>query len=350
MRAVLFDWGGTLMREFPEYPGPMADWPRVEAIPGAREALEALHGRFALAVATNAGASDEILVRKALARVGLDRYVSAVVTARDLGTTKPDPAFFHAVLERIGCSASEAAMVGDRYGTDIVGAKGAGLRAVWFNPRGGRPPLSHPVHDAEVRTLPELPRVLEGPFLPDLVETLALLRAHGVPENVVRHSLAVAGVAHHLALRLRERGVPVDPLLVHRGALLHDLDKLTSEKPADHGVGAGRILRSRGWPALARIAERHVLGAQPETWEEKVVHYADKVVEEDEVVGLEARVTCLSCRYSAEGEKMARALPGLLALEEGILGALGTGREELLAELGGLDPALPPFVPSAGAS
>lgn len=350
IRAVLFDWGGTLMREIPGFDGPMADWPRVEAIPGAREALEALHGRFAIAVATNAAASDGALVRAALARVGLDGYVDAAFTARELGVAKPDPEFFRRVLGALGREPSEVVMVGDSYGSDVVGAKGAGLRALWFNPTGARPPLVHPVHDAEVRILAELPRVLEGPFLPDLAEALALLRAHGVTENVVRHSLAVAAVAHGLALRLRERGVPVDPLLVHRGALLHDLDKLSSERPADHGVKAGDVLRRLGWPALARVAERHVLGAQPEAWEEKLVHYADKIVEEDEVVGLEARVTCLSCRYSTEGNKIARALPGLLALEEEILGALGVGRGELLAELGGLDPALPPFVSAPGAS
>ncbi len=344
IRAVLFDWGGTLMREIPGFDGPMADWPRVEAVPGARDALEALHARFALAVATNAGASDEILVRKALSRAGLDQYVSAVVTARDLGVSKPNPAFFHAVLKRAGFSAAEAVMVGDAYGADIVGAKTAGLQAVWFNPTRSHCPLVHPVHDAEIRVLTDLPQVLEHPFLPDIPAALQLLHEHAVPENIIVHSLAVAAVAHHLATLLHAQGVHVDPLLSHRGALLHDLDKLSSEKPADHGVVTGRILHALGWPALAQIAERHVLGAHPETWEEKVVHYADKIVEEDKVVGLEARVTCLSCRYSAEGEKIARALPGLLALEEEIVGALGAARNPLLAELRALDPRLPAFV------
>ncbi|MCX7844970.1 MAG: hypothetical protein N2507_06585, partial [Candidatus Bipolaricaulota bacterium] len=162
--------------------------------------------------------------------------------------------------------------------------------------------------------------------------------------------LAVAAVAHWIALRLRERGVPVDPLLVHRGALLHDLDKLSSERPEDHGARAGRILRDLGWPDLAGIAERHVLGAEPGSWEEKLVHYADKIVEEDGVVGLEARVTGLSCRYSAEGEKIARALPGLLALEEEILGALGSSRDGLGAELREIGSTLPPFVSLPGAT
>ncbi len=344
IRAVLFDWGGTLMREFPEFEGPMADWPRVEAVPGAEEALRALHGRYALAVATNAALSDERLVRAALARVGLDPYVSVVVTARDLGLAKPDPVFFHAALERVGCPPAEAVMVGDGYSADIVGAKAAGLRAVWFNPAGSLCPLVHPTHDAEIRALAEVVRVLEGPFLPDITEALLILREHAVPGNVVRHSLAVAAVAHWIALRLRERGAKVDPLLVHRGGLLHDLDKVSSERPTDHGTETGRILRGSGWPALARIAERHVLGTPPETWEEKLVHYADKIVEGDRVVGLVPRLAALSRRYPPERERIAAALPPLRSLEEEITAALRTSPDELRAELGRLDVALPPFV------
>ncbi len=321
------------MRELPGFEGPMAGEPPVE------EVLRALQGSCTIAVATNGDLGVE-----ALARAGLDRYASVVLTARGLGVAKPERAFFHAALARVGSSPPEAVMVGDSYGSDVVGAKGAGLKAVWFNPSRARCPLVHPVHDAEIRTLGELPDLLARPFLPDLGESLRILREHGVPENIVRHSLAVAAVAHHLALRLRERGVDVDALLVHRGALLHDLDKVSSEKPADHGVKAGRILRELGWPELAAIAERHVLGAHPETWEEKLVHYADKIVEEGEVVGLEARVTALSCRYNSQGDQIARALPALLALQEEVAAAAGVAAEELLGELRELDADLPPFV------
>lgn len=175
--------------------------------------------------------------------------------------------------------------------------------------------------------------------LPDLPGALALLRAHGVPDNVVRHSLAVAAVAEHLAQRLREGGFPVDPLLAHRGGLLHDLDKLSSEKPADHGMKTGQILRDRGWPELAAIAERHALLAQPRTWEEKLVHYADKIVDEDRVVCLAERLETLKRRYPAHRKEIERAVPFLLALQTEIAQALGLSTEELHAELLRLDHA-----------
>lgn len=335
------------MREFPDMEDPMAEGPRIEAIPGAQEALRALHGKYTLAVATNDRPWDTPLVRKALARIDLDRYFDLVVTARDLGVAKPDPALFRAVLERLALAPGEAVMVGDAYRVDIVGAKAAGLRAIWFNPSGAPCPLVHPVHDTEIRAMAELPAALEQRRIPDLGEALQILRDHAVPPNIVRHSLAVAAVAHHLAVRLREHGERLDPLLVHRGGLLHDLDKLSSEKPTDHGAKAGQLLRALGWPALAAIAESHVLGAHPTTWEEKLVHYADKTVDEDRVVGLTERLSALTHRYPAQGNQVSQALPFLIALEKEILGKLPAQKETVMAELRKLDLRLPSFVTAA---
>lgn len=346
VRAVCFDWGGTVMRELPGMTGPMASWPRVEAIPGVKDALRALHGRYRLAVATNAAASDAALVRAALARVGLSAFFDAVCTARDLGAEKPDPAFFHGVLTRLNCSPAEAAMVGDGYATDVVGAKQAGLWAIWFNPSGDPCPCVHPLHDAELRDMAALPAALSDLRLPDLNTCLELLAEHGVPAGVVRHSLAVAAAAHHLAHRLRERGARVDPLLAHRGGLLHDLDKVMSLQSAGvHGRIAAGILSERGFPELAAIAERHVLGAQdgegrPQTWEEKLVFYADKIVEGDQVVGIEPRLAALRYRYPAYVEDLERSLPYLRALETEIARRVGSSPEELMAELRALDPSL----------
>lgn len=42
---------------------------------------------------------------------------------------KPQPGIFHQALERIGVSADETVMVGDRYETDILGGANAGLRS-----------------------------------------------------------------------------------------------------------------------------------------------------------------------------------------------------------------------------
>ncbi len=48
----LFDWGDTLMVDFPGVPGKMCDWEIVEAVTGAKEALAALSKHAQIYIAT----------------------------------------------------------------------------------------------------------------------------------------------------------------------------------------------------------------------------------------------------------------------------------------------------------
>ncbi|HSJ59380.1 MAG TPA: HAD family hydrolase [Anaerolineae bacterium] len=161
IRAVVFDWGDTVMRNLPGFGGPMVEWPVVEVVPGIEEALPALHGTYKLAMATNAQDSGTELVRAALRRVGLETCFDFVLTARDLGAGKPDPRFFAALVAHLGCRADEVVMVGDDYETDVAGAREAGLGAIWFNEPGAPCPRERPLHDAEVSNMADLPDVLE---------------------------------------------------------------------------------------------------------------------------------------------------------------------------------------------
>lgn len=272
-------------------------------------------------------------------------YPSALIRTEE----KPEPLFllrFPLILDRHEIPQPEnkddLVLVSPNYDW-ICWAKAKNLRAVWLNFEGDLCPLAHPVHDLELRD----PKELEKPLrftLPDLPEALQILRRNGVPENVVRHSAAVAAVAHFLAERLRNQGVPVDPLLAHRGGLLHDLDKIESVKEnCVHGEKAAEILASLGYPKLAEIARAHVLRPRnlPKTWEEKLVFYADKLVEEDKVVGLEARLSALRARYPEFLTEIQSGEPFLMALHAQILLTLDLGEPELLRELQGIPLELP---------
>lgn len=163
IELILFDWGDTVMRDFPQYAGPMAHWPRVDVMPGIVEALDALRPHYRLALATNAAESGVERVREALARVDLATTFDAVFTAKELGASKPDPAFFEAALAAYDCVPHQAVMVGDNFRTDIVGAKHASLRAVWYNPAGDPPPPDVPLRaDATIRSLTELSAVIHA--------------------------------------------------------------------------------------------------------------------------------------------------------------------------------------------
>ena len=136
---LLFDWGDTLMRDLPQFSGPMAGWPRVEALPGAAETLQALAGEWRIALATNAADSDEAQIRQALQRGGLDAWIEQVYCFKRLGVKKPAPEFFAAILADAaqlgGAPPGRVVMVGDSFAGDVQGALSSGLQAVWLNTR-----------------------------------------------------------------------------------------------------------------------------------------------------------------------------------------------------------------------
>lgn len=120
------------MEDLPGASGPMADWPRVAAVDGAKEALSLLAGRARLVLATGAADSDAAAVRRALARVGLDALFEAVLTRRELAARKPDPEFFRRALARVGGRPEAAVAIGDDLVRDVRPALAAGLAAVWL--------------------------------------------------------------------------------------------------------------------------------------------------------------------------------------------------------------------------
>jgi putative hydrolase of the HAD superfamily len=132
-RCILFDWGNTLMREFSEFSGIMASWPRVEAIPHAQEVLAQLHPDWLLALATNAVLSEEADIWAALGRAGLDQLLDKVYCYRTIGHKKPSPEFFAHILSDLKLDKSCVVMVGDSFESDVLGANRSGIRAVWFN-------------------------------------------------------------------------------------------------------------------------------------------------------------------------------------------------------------------------
>lgn len=132
-RCILFDWGNTLMREFSEFSGTMASWPRVEAIPYAQEVLTKLRPGWLLALATNAALSEEADIWTALGRAGLDQLLDKVYCYRGIGHKKPSSEFFTHILNDLQLDKSRIVMVGDSFESDVLGANRSGIRAVWFN-------------------------------------------------------------------------------------------------------------------------------------------------------------------------------------------------------------------------
>lgn len=130
-------------------------------------------------------------------------------------------------------------------------------------------------------------------WFPNEGEAMSILEKEGTPAGVVEHCKTVARQAAVFSELVSSRGMVVDRELVTIGALLHDIGRSRTHEPG-HGFVGGRLLRDIGVDErIARIAERHVgagipageaksLGLPerdfiPETIEEKIVCYADKV-------------------------------------------------------------------------
>jgi HAD superfamily hydrolase (TIGR01509 family) len=133
IKALIFDWGDTVMRDFPECPGPMAEWEHVEWIPDLEDALKILNKKFTCCIASNAGFSDASLMKKAMERVGAEKYFHFFFTSKDLGYEKPDSRFFQKIAEEISFAPGECIMIGNVYKKDICGAKAVGMKTIFFN-------------------------------------------------------------------------------------------------------------------------------------------------------------------------------------------------------------------------
>ena len=71
-----------------------------------------------------------------IASTSLDRYIDGLFVSEAIGETKPSAAFFDICLKQIGEPAESCIMVGDSLSSDMLGAKNASLKSVWFMPSG----------------------------------------------------------------------------------------------------------------------------------------------------------------------------------------------------------------------
>lgn len=129
---LIFDWGDTIMRDF-DVPGKMKDWEHVEYIEGAEEMLQEISGHFLCCVATSADKSDTNDMIAALRRVDADKYFSHFFSSAELGVAKPNPEFFATILRKLDFRNAIYFSIGNLYEKDIVPAKQAGLKSIWFN-------------------------------------------------------------------------------------------------------------------------------------------------------------------------------------------------------------------------
>lgn len=90
--------------------------------------------------------------------LGVRELFDVVTASFQVGVEKPDSRIFSDALAKCGVAPQRALHVGDSYNEDVVGARGAGMRALWLR-RG-----EHGQHDSPdvevINTLAEVPELL----------------------------------------------------------------------------------------------------------------------------------------------------------------------------------------------
>ena len=128
-------------------------------LPGAQEAVQRLHEKYRLFLASNGTASVQ---HARLTSAGLYPYFEKVFISQDIGYNKPAKEYFDACFSQIpGFDPAKAMMVGDSLTSDILGGIRAGIKTCWVNPN-HLPPRQDIPADLEIENLSQLESLLEA--------------------------------------------------------------------------------------------------------------------------------------------------------------------------------------------
>ena len=128
--------------------------------PHVPETLEWLkHEGYAVGLISNTGRTWGMFLRKIQDRLGIGKYFDARIFSDEVRVRKPEPRIFKEALSTMGLPPGRVVHVGDDVTADIAGAKGHGIRAIWFNTGFWREARADTA-DAEIADHNELPPIL----------------------------------------------------------------------------------------------------------------------------------------------------------------------------------------------
>lgn len=192
-----------------------------------------------------------------------------------------------------------------------------------------------------------------------------LIVQYRVPVHVQKHMKKVAAVALYLGQKIRQAGEVVDLITLRQAALLHDILKICDFKSMNfdrfeqnvtaedihfwtalnkscshigHTEAGYNILKELGEDTIAVIVRRHRFDSltderdKPDTWEEKLLYYADKRVRHDQITSIAERLADGRRRYFPDGvlpENDHLVEKALYVLQDKICGKAGIKPEDI---------------------
>ena len=129
-------------------------------MPGALEVLESLSARgYGLGLICNSGTTPGSLQRQFLTEQGIAGYFQVLTFSDEEELAKPSPEIFLKTLSALEAPPEASLHIGDRPETDILGAKGVGMKAVIIGPAPLDGTQAQP--DARIHRLDELSGVID---------------------------------------------------------------------------------------------------------------------------------------------------------------------------------------------
>lgn len=126
-------------------------------LPGAEEAVDSLHKKYRLFLASNGTA---VVQKGRMTSANLYRFFEKVFVSQEIGYNKPSKAYFDSCFSQIpGFDPARAMIVGDSLSSDIQGGINAGIKTVWVNPE--HKPVGKIVPDFQIEALSQLEALLE---------------------------------------------------------------------------------------------------------------------------------------------------------------------------------------------
>ena len=154
--------------------------------------------------------------------------------------------------------------------------------------------------------------------IPSESECLKLLDENNA--LVKNHSIFVKNIALKIASHLEKRGIEINKDLLTAGALLHDIKKKFFFAD-DHGKQGQEFLEKLGYPEVGRIVGTHLFESRPETWEEKIVYYADKICNPgNRLVSITERIEYAKRQYGLPEHKIEPWIKEASEVEKELLG------------------------------
>ncbi len=103
---------------------------RPDIVPGVKEALEELHGKYRLGIISDAIFTPGSALRQILSDAGLLGFFDVFIFSDEAGRAKPDPSVFLAAAQGFGIKPEEMVHIGDREHNDVEGPHRIGAQAV----------------------------------------------------------------------------------------------------------------------------------------------------------------------------------------------------------------------------